>query len=131
MPRTSSRRCLCRAGRGGISLHADKRFNIEAAVSAERRKKQIEATIKGLDAQSKELKQSVAAQKKAVDGVLKDMIKLVEKEEKLNNTKDHSTFTNLTDITDVHEQMEALLPSVYPSPRPSSTWCLSWRGEPR
>ena len=28
------------AGRGGISLHADKRFNIEAAVSAERRKKQ-------------------------------------------------------------------------------------------
>ena len=27
------------AGRGGISLHADKRFNIEAAVSAERRKK--------------------------------------------------------------------------------------------
>lgn len=69
------------AGRGGISLHADKRFNIEAAVSAERRKKQIEATIKDLESQSKELKQSVAAQKKAVDGVLKDMIKLAEKEE--------------------------------------------------
>ena len=101
------------AGRGGISLHADKRFNIEAAVSAERRKKQIEATIKDLESQSKELKQSVAAQKKAVDGVLKDMIKLAEKEEKLNNTKDHSTFTNLTDISEVHEQMEALLPSVY------------------
>ena len=41
------------------------------------------------------------------------MIKLAEKEEKLNNTKDHSTFTNLTDISEVHEQMEALLPSVY------------------
>ncbi len=103
------------AGRGGISLHADKQFNIEAAVSAERRKKQIEDTIKGLEAQSKNLKKDVEAQKKAVDGVLKDMIKLVKKEEKLNGEKDHSTFTNLTDISEVHEQMEALLPSVYHS----------------
>ena len=103
------------AGRGGISLHADKQFNIEAAVSAERRKKQTEDTIKGLEAQSKNLKKDVEAQKKAVDGVLKDMIKLAEKEEKLNGEKDHSTFTNLTDISEVHEQMEALLPSVYHS----------------
>ena len=103
------------AGRGGISLHADKKFNIEAAVTAERRKKQIEAVIKGLDTQSKELKKSVENQKKAVDKFLQDMIKLAEKEEKLNAPKDHSTFTNLTDISKVHEQMEALMPSVYRS----------------
>lgn len=103
------------AGRGGISLHADKRFNIEAAVTAERRKKQIEAVIKSLDTQSKELKKSVENQKKAVDKFLQDMIKLAEKEEKLNAPKDHSTFTNLTDISKVHEQMEALMPSVYRS----------------
>ena len=103
------------AGRGGISLHADQRFNIEAAVTAERRKKQIEAIIKGLDTQSKELKKSVEDQKKAVDKFLQDMIKLAEKEEKLNAPKDHSTFTNLTDISEIHEQIEALLPSVYRS----------------
>ena len=103
------------AGRGGISLHADQRFNIEAAVTAEWRKKQIEAIIKGLDTQSKELKKSVEDQKKAVDKFLQDMIKLAEKEEKLNAPKDHSTFTNLTDISKVHEQMEALMPSVYRS----------------
>ena len=103
------------AGRGGISLHADQRFNIEAAVTAEWRKKQIEAIIKGLDTQSKELKKSVEDQKKAVDKFLQDMIKLAEKEEKLNAPKDHSTFTNLTDISDIHEQMETLLPSVYRS----------------
>ena len=103
------------AGRGGISLHADKKFNIEAAVTAERRKKQIEDVIKGLDTQSKELKKSVENQKKAVDKFLQDMIKLAEKEEKLNSPKDHSTFTNLTDISKVHEQMEALMPSVYRS----------------
>ena len=103
------------AGRGGISLHADKKFNIEAAVTAERRKKQIEDVIKGLDTQSKELKKSVENQKKAVDKFLQDMIKLCEKEDKLNDEKDHSTFTNLTDISDVHEQMEALMPSIYHS----------------
>ena len=103
------------AGRGGISLHADKKFKIEAAVTAERRKKQIEDVIKGLDTQSKELKKSVENQKKAVDKFLQDMIKLAEKEEKLNSPKDHSTFTNLTDISKVHEQMEALMPSVYRS----------------
>ena len=103
------------AGRGGISLHADKKFNIQAAVTAERRKKQIEDVIKGLDTQSKELKKSVENQKKAVDKFLQDMIKLAEKEEKLNSPKDHSTFTNLTDISKVHEQMEALMPSVYRS----------------
>ena len=103
------------AGRGGISLHADQRFNIEAAVTAERRKKQIEDVIKGLDTQSKELKKSVENQKKAVDKFLQDMIKLAEKEEKLNAPKDHSTFTNLTNISEIHEQIEALLPSVYRS----------------
>ena len=103
------------AGRGGISLHADKQFNIEAAVSAEQRKKQIEATIKDLDTRSKDLKKGVEAQKKDVDGILKNMIDLIKKEEKLNGGKDYSTFTNLTGITELHEQMEALLPAVYRS----------------
>ena len=103
------------AGRGGISLHADKQFNIEAAVSAEQRKKQIEATIKDLDTRSKDLKKGVEAQKKDVDGILKNMIDLIKKEEKLNGEKDYSTFTNLTGITELHEQMEALLPAVYRS----------------
>ena len=103
------------AGRGGISLHADQRFSIEAAVTAERRKKQIEDTIKDLEEQSKNLKKNVEDQKKAVDKFLQDMIKLAEKEEKLNGEKDHSTFTNLTDISEIHGQMEALLPSVYRS----------------
>ena len=103
------------AGRGGISLHADQRFNIEAAVSAEQRKKQIEDTIKSLDAQSKDLKKSVEDQKKSVDKFLEDMIKLAEKEEKLNDSKDHKTFTNLTDISELHKQMNAMLPSIYRS----------------
>ena len=103
------------AGRGGISLHADQRFSIEAAVTAERRKKQIEDIIKDLDTQSKDLKKNVEDQKKAVDKFLQDMIKLALKEEKLNDKKDHSTFTNLTDISEIHGQMEALLPSVYRS----------------
>ncbi len=101
------------AGRGGISLHADKTLNIEAAVSAELRKTEIEQTITSLESHGKELKKSVEDQKKTVDQLLQDMMKLVENEEKLNDSEDYSTFTNLTDISELHEQMNAMLPPIY------------------
>ena len=101
------------AGRGGISLHADNTFNIEAAISAEERKAQIETMISNLETDYSDLKSSMTDQKKVVDDCLDDMIDLVEKEEELNKAKDYSTFTNLTDISDLHDQMEAMMPSLY------------------
>ena len=101
------------AGRGGISLHADNTFNIEAAVSAEERKAQIETMISNLETDYSDLKSSMQDQKKVVDDCLDDMVDLVEKEEELNKAKDYSTFTNLTDISDLHDQMEAMMPSLY------------------
>ncbi len=101
------------AGRGGISLHADNTFNIEAAVSAEERKAQIETMISNLETDYSDLKSSMQDQKKVVDDCLDDMIDLVEKEEELNKAKDYSTFTNLTDISELHDQMEAMMPSLY------------------
>ena len=101
------------AGRGGISLHADNTFNIEAAISAEERKAQIENLLSSLETDSSDLKSSVKDQKKVVDDCLDAMTDLVEKEEELNAAKDYSTFTNLTDISDLHDQMEAMMPSLY------------------
>ena len=66
-------------GNGGISIHADSQLNIEAAVSAEQRKKQIENTLKVLDKQSGDLKSNMTAQKSAVDKFISEMVKLVEK----------------------------------------------------
>ena len=101
------------AGRGGISLHADNTFNIEAAISAEERKAQIETMISNLETDYSDLKSSMQDQKKVVDDCLDDMIDLVEKEEELNKAKDYSTFTNLTDISDLHEEMETMMLSLY------------------
>ena len=101
------------AGRGGISLHADNTFNIEAAVSAEERKAQIENLISSLETDYSDLKSSMQDQKKVVDDCLDAMTDLVEKEEELNKAKDYSTFTNLTDISELHDQMEAMMPSLY------------------
>ena len=102
-------------GNGGISIHADSQLNIEAAVSAEQRKKQIEDTLKVLDKQSGDLKSSMTAQKSAVDKFIDDMVKLVEKEEKLNVTENYETFVNLSDIDALHDEMDELMPALLTS----------------
>ena len=102
-------------GNGGISIHADSQLNIEAAVSAEQRKKQIEDTLKVLDKQSGDLKSSMTAQKSAVDKFIGDMVKLVEKEEKLNVTENYETFVNLSDIDALHDDMNELMPALLTS----------------
>ena len=102
-------------GNGGISIHADSQLNIEAAVSAEQRKKQIEDTLKVLDKQSGDLKSSMTAQKSAVDKFIGDMVKLVEKEEKLNVTENYETFVNLSDIDSLHDEMDELMPALLTS----------------
>ena len=99
-------------GNGGISIHADSQLNIEAAVSAEQRKKQIENTLKVLDKQSGDLKSSMTAQKSAVDKFISEMVKLVEKEEKLNETENYETFVNLSDIDALHDEMDELMPAI-------------------
>ena len=102
-------------GNGGISIHADSQLNIEAAVSAEQRKKQIEDTLKVLDKQSGDLKSSMTAQKSAVDKFISEMVKLVEKEEKLNETENYETFVNLSDIDALHDDMDELMPALLTS----------------
>ena len=101
------------AGRGGISIHADQSLNIEATVSAEGRKSQIEAAVKNLDQESQELKQQVETQKKSVEDSLKEMTKLLDEEEKLNQSENFLSRVNVRDIEVIHEQMERIMPSLY------------------
>ena len=103
------------AGRGGISLHADKQLRVEAAVSAEKRKQQIEDALEVLNSESEDLKNSMEAQKKSMDGYLDEMSKLAEQEEDLNSEEEYSTFVNLGDIDSIHQEIEALMPALYRS----------------
>ena len=99
-------------GRGGISIHADSQLDFEAAVSAENRKKQIEDTLTALDKQSGYLKSSMTDQKSSVDKFISEMVKLAEKEDKLNETDNYETFVNLSEIDALHSEMDELMPAL-------------------
>jgi len=99
-------------GRGGICIHADSQLDFEAAVSAENRKKQIEDTLTALDKQSGYLKSSMTDQKSSVDKFISEMVKLAEKEDKLNETDNYETFVNLSEIDALHSEMDELMPAL-------------------
>ncbi len=101
------------AGRGGIRLHATNDMVIEAAVSAERRKEDIEAGIKQLESQIKEYEKDVESQKKNVEAYFDNMQKLLEQEDKVN---EEGIFTGRMagdDLTDIHDYMDSVMPSLY------------------
>ena len=103
------------AGKGGVSIHADKSLNFEAAVSAEERKAQIEAVVKELKAQGDDLKKQVAAQKKNVDDCFKMMSELLDEENKLNKDDAFLGRVSVRDISEIHEEMEDIMPALYQS----------------
>ena len=101
------------AGRGGIRLHATTDMVIEATVSAEKRKEDIEVNIKQLESQIKEYEKDVESQKKNVETYFDNMQKLLEQEDKVN---EESIFTGRLagdDLTDIHEYMDSVMPSLY------------------
>jgi hypothetical protein len=100
-------------GRGGISIHADNSLKVEAAVSAENRKQQIEDSVKVLTDKISKLKTDMASQKKTVDDCFKKMAKLLDAEDKLNVESNYLSRVNLYDTETLHEEMEALMPILY------------------
>ena len=101
------------AGRGGVRIHADNNLQLEAAVSAEGRKKTIEEEVKGLTEQAKSLKKQMDDQKKAIDGFFQNMSKLMELESKTNKADFFVSRVYLSDIDELHEQMDEVMPSLY------------------
>ena len=101
------------AGQGGIRIHADQTLNLEAAVTAEKRQKQIEATISSLDDKATELKKQIDGQKKNVEEFFKKLSDLLDNEDKLNKEDSFLNRVNLRDIAEVHEDMEYLTPRLY------------------
>ena len=101
------------AGRGGISIHADQQLNLEATVSAEGRKSQIEATVKNLTNESSELKKQVADQRKNVDNCLKKMSELLEAEDELNKNENFLNRVSIRDTELLHEEMDSVMPVLY------------------
>ena len=100
-------------GRGGVSIHADNNLELEAAVSAELRKAQIEQSVNAITDEITELKKSMSAQKKIVDDCFKSMAKLMDDEDKLNTDSDYMARVKLRDIEMIHEDIEEQMPALY------------------
>ena len=101
------------AGRGGIRLHATNNMQIEAAVSAEQRKAEIEGTVTQLSTQISEFEKQVEDQKKTVDKYFEQMQKLLDQKQKLNEQNIFTGRLVSEELTGVHEDMDAILPGLY------------------
>ena len=100
-------------GRGGISIHADQKLNLEAMVSAEGRKDEIETAVKILAEDSKNLKKQVDYEKKSVNDCLKQISDLLDEEAILNQQENYMGRINVRDIEIIHEKIDLIMPALY------------------
>ena len=101
------------AGRGGVTIHADTNLNIEAAVSADKRKEDIENRVSALGDKSTNLKTQMQDQKKTVDDLFDQMAALLGNEDDYNQSTDYKLRSNVDETIDIQDQIEALQPAIY------------------
>ena len=101
------------AGRGGVTIHADTNLNIEAAVSADKRKEDIENRVSALGNLSTNLKTQMQDQKKTVDDLFDQMAALLGNEDDYNQSTDYKLRSNVDETIDIQDQIEALQPAIY------------------
>ena len=101
------------AGKGGVKIHADNHLQLEATISGDEHKKDIENEVKTLSTQADNLKQDMENQKKSLDEFFKSMSVLFEAEDKFNVDEFYLSRVCLKDIDDLHARMEALMPMLY------------------
>ena len=98
-------------GEGSVRIHADGGLMLEASLSAEKRKKNVEAAISGLEEQKSEQTTEATNAKKAFDDVVKKLQGLMDKCEKLMSG-DEDIRTNIYDIDAVDDEFQSLAPAL-------------------
>ncbi len=101
--------------RGGVIIHADTDMKIDASVSSERRKAEIEATVKEIDTSVSNLKKRMGEQKKTVEGWIGTVQKLLEREEEYNDDDAMDGRLSVVELTDIHDDLQTAIPSLYKS----------------
>ncbi len=98
-------------GEGSVRIHADGGLMLEASLSAEKRKKNVEAAISDLEEQKGEQTTEATNAKKAFDDVVKKLQGLMDKCEKLMSG-DEDIRTNIYDIDAVDDEFQSLAPAL-------------------
>ena len=90
-------------------------FTMEAAVTNDLRKKDIENQIKSLTQEATNLNKQLEKQKKDIDKFFSEMNKLHEAEEKINIPDFYAVRVNAGTIDEIHDRMDEIMPSLYQS----------------
>ena len=98
-------------GGSGVRIHADQKVDIEAAMTAESREKQLDDITKDTEDMKKVLKDQADQQKSGLKKSIEEIIKLIEKKEKL--AEDYTAVrTNAADIQGLDRQLRELSSSI-------------------
>ena len=98
-------------GGSGVRIHADQKVDIEAAMTAESREKQLDDITKDAEDMKKVLKEQADQQKSGLKKSIEEIIKLIEKKEKL--AEDYPAVrTNAADIQGLDRQLRELSSSI-------------------
>ena len=98
-------------GGSGVRIHADQKVDIEAAMTAESREKQLDDITKDAEDMKKVLKEQADQQKSGLKKSIEEIIKLIEKKEKL--AEDYTAVrTNAADIQGLDRQLRELSSSI-------------------
>ena len=95
----------------GIRLHSDTSLDIHATPSNEIKTSAIEGQMTDLDNIANDLKSQMSSTKKSVESAIKDITKLLEQQEDLNDTEIHLRASQ-PDISEMHNEyvvLEAML----------------------
>ena len=91
---------------GGLRIHADKHLEISATQSAERKEKQLDLQIKGLEDCKTRLKERASDHKESFSSLIKELEELMEKKEKLVKSE-HAIRSNYEDVELANAEVEA------------------------
>ena len=98
-------------GGSGVRIHADQKVDIEAAMTAESREKQLDDITKDAEDMKKVLKEQADQQKSGLKKSIEEIIKLIEKKEML--AEDYTAVrTNAADIQGLDRQLRELSSSI-------------------
>ncbi len=92
-------------GCGGVLIHADEKLQLEASITAERHKTELEDKIKDLEDAKSSLDKVASTQKQNFDSLAKQLQNIIDKQENLT-IEDEVVRTSYQDINDLQYQFD-------------------------
>ena len=92
---------------GGLRIHADKQLEISATQASERKEKQLDFQMKGLEERKKALQEQASDHKESFASLIQELEELMEKKEKLVKNE-HDIRANYEEVEKTNAEVETV-----------------------